>query len=53
MQVLRQNVQNTVESVLDQLHSNPFCTRVRILTKANTCSHPKANGIRGVATLSF
>ena len=26
---------------------------VRILTKVNTCSHPKVNGIRSFATLSF
>jgi len=26
---------------------------VRILTKVNTCSHPKVNGIRSVATLFF
>ena len=26
---------------------------LRILTKVNTCSHPKVNGIRSVATLFF
>jgi len=30
-----------------------FSPDMRILTKVNTCSHPKVNGIRSVATLFF